>query len=218
MRVHLIETLFVMAGEGPGTKGSAMRASILALALLVGVAGCRAPQLAGIPLGHWSGAGRFVSIPAAESATQPQPDARSYETTLDIRPGTGLAAGRLRFEIVSQRGAIEGLDGDRTHLVFELEPGSILDDGHVRLFRIPRAGVSVDEDPPTLEEDPKSAICATAVEAGGETSLHVIYRSGEWRDVFLFRGNRVTKVGTLESLENENIRRSVCWVEELTRR
>lgn len=197
-----------------------MRTPLIALASLLCLTACRGPQMAGIPLGHWAGEGEFVATAAEATATAPTaaesslavPIARRYPTTLDIRPGTGPAAGRVVFEIESMRGEIGTLHGDRTHLLFELEPEpqQSLNDGRVQLFRVARAGLSTDESAPTLESDSESNHYVAAIRQDGDLTLHVIYNN-EWRDIFVFRGGWLLKSGQYEADP------TVYWSETLSR-
>lgn len=196
-----------------------MRARFIGSLLLLSLAGCAAPQLAGVPLGHWSGTGEFIAVASGDAATKPAvPEIRRYQTTLDIRPGTGTSRGRLVFEIQSARGEIAGLEGDRTHLIFELVPTLARDGQRVRTYAIARAGVSGDAAPPALDEGPQGAVSATGFRDNSELVLQVSYQSGECYDVFHFRGDRLTKSGALLTGQQKHFDHDIYWSEELIRR
>ncbi len=200
------------------------RLLLIGLAVTLMTLGCRTPQQGGIPLGHWSGTGEFVAVASAPE-TQPaetnagpkvgprEPAMRGYTTDLKISSGTGPAAGRIVFEILSMRGKIAGLDGDRTHLIMELEPAGVYNHEGVRLYRLVRGGLSSDAKPPTMEEGPSGRLHASCIRHGGRTALQVMYERGSWYDEFLFDGIHVYKNGGY--VDGNDL---IHWSEELTRK
>ena len=87
--------------------------TVTAFSLLAGCATTRQPG--GIPFGEWSGRGMFV-YETWESGKEAESIHRSYPTRLSIRPLSLDAEEGVELEIVSERGELPELEGDRTHL------------------------------------------------------------------------------------------------------
>ncbi|MEW6250835.1 MAG: hypothetical protein AB1716_09315 [Planctomycetota bacterium] len=191
-----------------------MTRTIVGLSILLLVTGCSATQRAEIPTGRWVGEGRFVLLRSSSGAPVPgraEPMTGTYSTELTITRGAGDAAERIVIEIRSQRGPIPGLDGDRTHLIAELEPAAVLAEGRIRTYRIARAGLSSDPVPPELEEGPDEDAQAVAFACDGELVLNLHYMNG-FRDTLRIRRATACKDGSLRGvLENGAIE----WSETL---
>ena len=96
---------------------------------------------------------------------------------------------RFRIEIVSLHGPIEKMEGDRTHLVAELEPGASLPDPAITLYRLTALGVSFDQQAPKPDKCPKGPTHATGMLVDGDLVLRIQYAGG-FMDTFRFHGDR----------------------------
>lgn len=185
------------------------------LLLCVGCAGV--PRRAEIPIGTWSGEGTFVleKWDAAETA-----DAASgvlsqgkYKTHLTIEPTTLDGRDALRMEILSERGEVEGLDGDRTHIISILCETRSIENDTITFYRICQEGLSLDAEEPSMEYAPDEFTRATCLLRPGEVVLRIEYMD-KLIDIYRFRGDTVLKDGTYGGVEAEGY---VHWSERLRR-
>ena len=186
--------------------------------VLLACVGCAAPyKRAAIPVGEWSGSGRFVfaravSEDVAEGARL-QTSEGTYPTHLTIeRVPDGHADGR-RLEILSMRGEIEGLDGDRTHLIEVLEPVEQSADKRITIYRIAKGGLSLDAEPPDVSGGPEGPAHASCVVADGDLVLRIHHMDG-FVDTFRFHGDVLYKDGSYSPEIEEGF---IHWSERLRR-
>lgn len=191
--------------------------SLTMVALLTFSTGCTTlPTRAEIPCGEWSGHGMFVlhkwkgdeSSEAAREILQHG----EYPTWLKIEKTTIDDNEGVRMEILSKRGKIETLEGDRTHIIMRLRPTETLADDAITLYHLAEFGLSDDEDAPGLEKGTEGTTYATCMRAAGQIVLRVHYFDG-FSDTFRFRGNAVHKDGAYFDSDEGVIR----WTEWLRR-
>lgn len=189
------------------------------LGLIFLVAGCATPpQRVVIPTGEWSGRGAFIADTWTTPAGGGKPVGERqqygrYPTQLKIGPAEGNLSGRVRIEIMSAHGLIENMDGDRTHLVAELEPRTPLPDAAFGVYRLTQFGVSFDEQPPDMEPGPEGPTHATCMVVDGSIVLTLRYLDG-FTDTLWFRGDAVVKNGTWSSEKGDGF---IHWTEVLRR-
>lgn len=189
------------------------------LALLLLCTGCATlPTRAEIPLGEWSGHGRFVTHKWAADdkkpdASQPVSEHGEYPTRLSIEPARVGDHDGVRIEILSERGETESLPGDRTHIVALLRPKESFADGAITLYDLVEFGLETSKKPPKTDKGPEEATLATCMYSGGEIVLRVHYPYG-FVDTLRFRDNVVFKDGAyFDSKEG-----LIHWSERLQRR
>lgn len=159
------------------------------------VVGCAATRQAGkIPFGDWSGRGTFV-YETWETDKDAESIHRSYSTRLSVRP-LSLDGGKgVELDIVSERGELPELEGDRTHLKVALVEAKRPSDTTV-LYRLadwlynPGPG---EKFKPDANAPPFAASCMTV---DGTTVLQVRYIEN-FVDTFRFRCRYVDKTGML---------------------
>ena len=192
---------------------------VLGVMFLLSLGGCAAaPKRADIPLGRWSGPGTFIYVrytPGAGTATAPTEVYRygDYPTELTIAPSDSGPSGSLRIEILSMRGQVEKMQGDRTHIVLRLEPGVPLAGGRIRPYRLAEFGLSLNENEPTAERGPIGMTHATCMATGDELVLQIHYMA-DFVDTYRFSGNMVYKDGEYFPLNGDVL---VHWSEALRR-
>jgi hypothetical protein len=192
---------------------------LIGFGLLFLVTGCATtPQRAEIPVGQWSGRGAFFldSWTPSAGAIKPESERQQYgryPTQLKIEPVPDSAPARVRIEIVSQHGRIEKMEGDRTHLVVELELRTALPDSAFAAYRLAAFGLSFDEQPPKMEDGPKGPTHATCMLVDGDLVLGIEYLGG-FVDTLRFHGDVVFKDGTYYSEKGDGF---IHWSEVLHR-
>ena len=139
-------------------------------------------------------------------------DHGSYSTCLEIEPAPG-EENAIQLEILSERGEVEELEGDRTHLVLHLQRTDSIADGEITLYRLTRFGISFDEDAPSLDAGPEGLTHATCMVVDGELVLRIHYMEG-FVDTFRFRGDRLCKDGSFFPDTTDGL---VHWSERLRR-
>ncbi|MGD8452422.1 MAG: hypothetical protein PVJ57_11435 [Phycisphaerae bacterium] len=189
---------------------------LVVVLLCVGCAG--APRRAEIPTGAWSGEGTFVlqKWDAADPSGGPGNilSHGTYKTHLAIEPTKVDGQDAIRLDILSHRGEVDGLDGDRTHLVVILVKTRSLANDTIALYRTYQAGLSLDESEPSLEDAPDECTRATCLLHHGELALRIEYMD-KFVDFYRFRGDTVFKDGIYGGVEAEMY---VHWSERLHRR
>lgn len=190
------------------------------LGLLVLCTGCATPhRRAEIPRGEWSGSGTFVlekwssgdEEGASPLVTQ---EHGSYPTQLEIGPATVAGQDAIRLEILSQRGEVKELDGDRTHLVVHLIPRNRIADGAIALYHLAEMGISFDESEPRMGTGPDGPTHASCMVVDGDLVLRIHYMEG-FVDTFRFRGDRLYKDGVCFPEDGDGL---IHWSEVLRRR
>ncbi len=199
------------------TRVSLVGLSTISLLLLC--AGCATLSTQpDIPIGEWSGRGRFVcATPALENAAESaglQTSEGTYPTHLTIERVPGGHVDSRRLEILSQRGQIENLEnlGDRTHLIARLDPVQRSSDDQIALYRLAEIGVSVHDESPRMEKGtgPAHASCAVV---DGDLVLRIHYNAG-LVDTFRFRGDLLSKDGSYSGEMGQGF---IHWSERLRR-
>lgn len=188
------------------------------LSVLLLCAGCATPyKRAEIPLGEWTGNGRFVcAVPASEEGKENaalKTSDGTYPTHLKIERVPGAHVDSRRLEILSQRGKIENLEGDRTHLIGLLEPVEGSADKRITIYRVTKGGHSFDAKPPDVKEGPEGPAHASCVVVDGNLVLRIHYMDG-LVDTFRFRGDLLSKDG---SYSDEIDQGFIHWSERLRR-
>jgi hypothetical protein len=170
-----------------------------------------------IPIGEWSGNGRFVcahQVPAqGTDSAGLKTSAASYPTHLKIEQAPGADKDARRLEILSQRGKHECMEGDRTHLIAILEPTVRNADSRFTIYRLVELGVSFDESPPKLEKGPEGQAHASCMLIDGQCVLQIHYME-TFVDTFRFHGNVLCKDGSYLPKLDEGF---VHWSERLRR-
>lgn len=190
---------------------------LIGFVLLSLVTGCATmPQRAELPLGEWSGRGVFIVDTWAATWTETQPESQKhqygqYPTSLKIAHSENGRPGALRIEIVSQRGPIEQMEGDRTHVVAELEPGATLPDPKFALYRLAGFAIALDEKPPKTEKGPGGPTHATCMVVDNDVVFRIQYLD-RFTDTLRFHGDVVYKDGTFYS---EKLDGFIHWSEVL---
>jgi len=182
---------------------------------LLATAGCATtPRRAEIPCGRWSGQGRFVlhRWEAGKSSEGAQDIVQhgEYPTTLKIETAPADDQPGYRVEILSQRGQVKTLDGDRTHIVMRLRPTRDLADGAIVLYELAEFGISDGPEAPEPEQGPAGRSYATCMLADGQVVLRVHYLDG-FSDTFRFRGDALYKDGAY-FVSDEGVIRWTEWL------
>ncbi len=187
----------------------------LGVTVLLLAAGCAGtPKVAMIPEGEWEGDGTFVAKgwPTTTQPTAAPLTQGTYPTVLKISRHAADGQPLYRVEVTSERGAIPGLEGDRTHIVAYLkalpEPGGAT----TVLYRLQSYGLSMTTDPPQLSDGPAEPAATCMVDDDGAV-LQIHYAPG-FNEVLIFRGGDVYKLGTYYQSDKGLI----DWSEELERR
>lgn len=190
------------------------------LGLIVLCAGCATPQRrAEIPLGEWSGSGTFVLEKwSSEDKEGESPPATleygTYPTHLKVGRTTVEGEGAIRLEILSQRGEVKELEGDRTHLVAHLVRQKSAADGAITLYRLAEMGLSFDESEPRVGTGPDGPTHASCMAVDGDLVLRIHYMEG-FVDTFRFRGDRLYKDGVCFPEDGDGL---IHWSELLRRK
>ena len=183
--------------------------------VLVLATGCASPpKRAEIPVGQWSGDGAFVST-SWPTTTQPAAGTLAhgaYPTELRISRHAADGQPLYRVEIESERGAIPGLDGDRTHIIAYLQELPEQPGGGGALYRLQKFGLSFDAEPPKMSDGPAEA-AATCIVQEDAVVLQIHYLDG-FTEVFCFDEDHVRKSGTYYQRE----RGLIDWAETLEQR
>lgn len=169
-----------------------------------------------IPLGQWSGHGTCLlkEWPTGDhAATQPGLfKHQDYTTSLTIQPAPDGDA--VRLEILTLRGKMPPLDGDRTHLIVDLQKRDTSDDGSIATYRVARFSLAFEMGNRALDEEPDTPpVTASCLALDGELILRIHYMEG-FVDTFRFHGNRLYKDGTFFPKDGEGF---VHWSEVLER-
>ena len=198
----------------------ALGLTVLGLGVLVG--GCAgSPRRAEIPLGEWRGTGVFV-LDRWEAHEQEEHGEKwvrkslqhgAYPTHLKIARANELGDGAVRMEILSERGEVEDMGGDRTHLLLHLRPDTSLADESITLYRLVDFGLSFDANPPEPDEHPEGLTHASCMLVNGELVLRIHYMD-QFVDTLRFRGNTVFKDGSYWADGGDGL---IHWSERLER-
>lgn len=193
-------------------------ACLTSLLLCALCAGCfeRLPKIAMIPNGEWSGEGMFVAGKWVAEGAADGPvvvtQHGEYDTQLLIESAEVDGEDGARVEITSERGRVDSLDGDRTHIVMFLKPEESLADENITIYKVAKAGLSLNEDPPDVDAvSAAEKTVATCMYNDGEIVLRVQYMDG-WVDTIRFRNNLAFKDGTLADKQQ-----LIHWSERLKR-
>jgi len=191
--------------------------SLLALALLAAVTGCKAPAPKGtIPFGTWAGNGLYVY--AGWDTDEARAEGRmatllrgKYPTTLTIGPSTVEGRDVVLIEIESNRGELPGL-GDKTQARIALEEVTRFGDATV-IYRLVAASLNEPMDKPLELEStspPASAVCTV----DGDNTLLQIQYGDNFVDTYEFSDEEVEKAGMFFNDKKAIIQ----WWEELEKR
>jgi len=203
-------------------KAQQMALGLTVLGLGVLVVGCAgSPRRAEIPLGEWRGTGVFVldRWEAHEREEQGEKWVRknlqhgAYPTHLKIARAGEPGDGAIRMEILSERGEVEDMAGDRTHLLLHLRPDTSLADERITLYRLVDFGLSFDANPPEPDEHPEGLTHASCMLVNGELVLRIHYMD-QFVDTLRFRGNSVFKDGSYWADGGDGL---IHWSERLER-
>jgi len=137
----------------------------------------------------------------------------AYPTHLTITRASELGDGAVRVEILSERGEVEDMAGDRTHLVLHLRPSTSLADDSITLYRLVNFGLSFDADPPKPDEHPEGLTHASCMLVNGDLVLRIHYME-HFVDTLRFRGNTVFKDGSYWADAGDGL---IHWSERLER-
>ena len=191
------------------------------LGLLILFTGCATVhKRVEIPLGQWSGTGKFVSARGSneDGGALGTLEHGDYPTrlTIDAVPEAGLGA--VCIEIISERHGYESLEGDRTHLIAHLVPLITEADDAIALYYLDKIGLSFDEKNPELESDSDVRVRASCMLVDGNLVLRIHYRE-DFVDIFRFRDNFVYKDGMYAPLlKSKDVKFGfVHWSEVLQR-
>ena len=206
------------------------RVFVLGCVLLCGLGSTACSSFAPgeIPNGRWVGQGRYVEhVPASDkdygdSATESQ--VKPYRTSLDIRRIMIQDQEHILIEIVSQRGELRLIEGDKTHLRVAMRYVSQAGEG-VSTYQVvamqmnPQPEAAIEQ-----EHEPNSPVLAFATETSNGTQLHLWYTEF-WHDVLILGRDKVVKTGSAlrypDEEENEEANEipppQIHWYEELHR-
>lgn len=192
--------------------------ALLNLAVLAGCA--PAFKRADIPLGEWKGTGTVVldKWEAAEPGQPPPPpviEHRRYPTSLKIARATLAQDDVIRIEILSSRGEMQELAGDRTHIVAQLKPLQTLADGKIRLYQLTRFAISTDETEPDEGDEPEGLAHASCMVVDDDELVLRIHYRPTFVDTFRFQGRRLYKDGSFYGEASDGL---IHWSEELERK
>jgi hypothetical protein len=170
-----------------------------------------------LPLGEWNGSGRYVFAASAdqqeEEASELRTAAGTYPTELKIERVPDGPADSRRVEILSKRGKIAELDGDRTHLTVVLEPVEHIADDRITVYRVTRQGLSLEAGPPDVSDGPAGPAHASCIVVDGDLVLQLHYLDG-FVDTFRFRGDVLYKDGSYAPELEDGF---IHWSERLRR-
>ncbi len=206
------------------------RLALLAAALAL-TSGCQTTLDLELPSGYWSGNGYYFTLPSHEGSDAP-PRSGEYHTWLKLDRTDFEGRPAFRFEVMSMRGPIRVGDpsddrfGDRTHLIFHLEPTRSPNPG-VMTFAIVDAYLSMNSEAPERTEPPNQPVDATlALLDKRYLSLQVRYADG-FVDTYVFRddNNELIKAGSFAPSEGAGSDQDgmqspgsfIFWSEHLTR-
>lgn len=184
------------------------------LGLFLLCAGCATRHTrAEIPLGEWSGHGTCLlkQWPADDNEPPELFMHQSYETRLTIQPAP--EEGAVRLEILTLRGEMPPLDGDRTHLIVDLAERDTADDGTAATYQVTNFGITLEDEPLDHHGDPVEPVNASCQVLDGELILRINYMEG-FVDIFRFRGDRLYKDGSFFPEDGQGL---VHWSEVLHR-
>ncbi len=201
----------------------------LPLAGLIGVAlGCSAPQPARgpttteapaaaplvLPLGEWTGVGRYCVLENLPAATTQPAELRFrsglYPTSLKIERTTLTGEPVLCIDILS----LNEMNGpkDRTQILIYLDPEpSAAAGAPLQLYRVRQAGFSLEEGAEMQFQTGGAGIVVSLMRDAGDTVLRV--ESGQFLDCLRFRATRLTKDGVF----NDGRSLRIYWSETLER-
>jgi len=202
----------------------------LPVAGLIGLAlGCAAPQPARgpatteapaaaplvLPLGEWTGIGRYCLVENALAVTsrpvEPQVRSGLYPTSLKIERTTLAGEPVLCIDILS----LNQMNGpkDRTQILIYLDPEpSAAAGAPLRLYRVRQAGFSLEEGAEMQFQTGGAGIVVSLMRDAGDTVLRVHW--GYFLDCFRFHGSRLTKDGVYHDAGELRI----YWSETLERK
>ncbi len=173
------------------------------VALLFWCTGCATlPTRPEIPLGEWSGTGTYVVEKWSADKDDPKSavfegrEHGTYPTSLKIEPTTVAGEDAVRLEILSERGVfrLHPDIGSRTHLVMHLVKDDSVDENGIGLYHLAAAGLTIDDDPPEMEQGSSKINMVTCNTLDRDIVLRIIYQDG-WLDVIHFQDNDVYKNG-----------------------
>ncbi|MBU0640013.1 MAG: hypothetical protein KKB50_14185 [Planctomycetes bacterium] len=191
-----------------------------AFGLLLACSGCATlPTRAEIPVGEWSGEGTFflVKCKPLEEGTVTKFETIEhgvYPTHLKIELELVEGRAALRLEILSERGAVEQLDGERSHLVMHLRPMLAVADNAIMLYHLIDWGYSSNENAPKVDSVSGAPVQAMCMVVRGDLVLRIRYME-HYVDTFRFRGNALYKDGAIYSEEDDG---SIHWSEYLKKK
>ncbi|MFH1745440.1 MAG: hypothetical protein ABIG44_00180 [Planctomycetota bacterium] len=166
-----------------------------------------------IPHGEWSGHGTCLLKQWPGENNDP-PELflfQSYETSLTIQPAP--EEGAIRLEVLTLRGEMPPLDGDRTHLVVDLTECDRAADDTAATYQVTNFGISMEDKPLDHHSDPKEPVSASCQVLDGELILRINYMEG-FVDIFRFHGDRLYKDGSFFPEDGQGL---VHWSEVLKR-
>lgn len=181
-------------------------------AAVILLVGCKAVEPT-IPFGTWRGAGvlDYTYTKQDEPNAAPQHFARTYETSLDIKPQVIDGHDVIGIDILSKRGELPELE-DQTHLQAILaDVGS--DGENTQRYRIVDLLLNPDPDDELSWKEADHVPSAAALVDPHGLSLHLQYGEN-FLDVLRFDGDTVTKNGAVYNKDGAIIH----WAETLRRK